>query len=83
MVKKNVEVNDSPIGMIIQGLPKAKKPAGESARISMLTKKDIKEDLQKIAWTQRKTLNELINTIAENYIKEHQADIKEHDRLNK
>lgn len=83
MVKKNISVDESPINIIMQGKPKATRPTSEAARISVLTKKSIKEDLQKIAWVQRKTLNQLINSIAESYIQEHQAELKEHDRLKK
>ena len=85
MVKKNIEVNQTPIDMFIQGIPKevtpkAAKPKEDVARISIVATITKKVALQKIAWAQHKTVNKLINQVLNDYIQKHQADIETYNR---
>lgn len=78
----NRENPTSALDAFIQG-PKKAPGVSTIARMSILTKQNTKDDLRKIAWTQRRKLNELVNVICREYIETHQADIDEYNRLNK
>lgn len=63
-------------------MPRAQNPKREQVRterISVLTTPVIKDKIEKIAFIQRKTLNELINDIFKAYIRKHADDLKKYN----
>ena len=47
-------------------------------RVSVVTTQSIKAEIEKIAFMQQKTINELVNDILEAYIKEHRKDLQKY-----
>ena len=50
----------------------------KTERLSVVTTPIIKDKIDKIAFIQRKTLNELMNDILKAYIKKHGADLQKY-----
>ena len=64
-------------------MAKAKGAAAEkkTARINVLLKESVKEDANKVAYMQRDTLNSVINKLLEQYVADHQDDLKKYDEV--
>lgn len=60
-------------------LPAANRNKVKTERLSVVTTPIIKGRIEKIAFIQRKTLNELMNDILKAYIKKHGDDLKKYD----
>lgn len=50
----------------------------KTERISVVITPVLKDQVEKIAFIQRKTLNELMNDIIKGYVKKHGADLKKY-----
>lgn len=61
-------------------MPKPQNPNRErrTERISVLTTPVIKGKIERIAFMQRKTLNELVNDVFKAYIRKHSDDLKKY-----
>lgn len=59
-------------------LPATNRNKVKTERVSVVTTPIIKGRIEKIAFIQRKTINELINDILKAYIKKHGADLQKY-----
>lgn len=59
-------------------LPATNRDKVKTERVSVVTTPIIKGRIEKIAFMQRKTINELINDILKAYIKKHGADLQKY-----
>ncbi len=60
-------------------LPAANRTKLKTERLSVVTTPVIKNKIEKIAFIQQKTINELMNDILKAYIRNHGADLKKYN----
>lgn len=59
-------------------LPATNRNKLKTERLSVVTTQTIKDKIEKIAFMQQKTINELMNDILKAYIKKHGADLQKY-----
>jgi hypothetical protein len=64
-----------------RGRPRENREKKKSVTLSLLP--SLHEDIQKIAYVQRRSFSEVVTMLLEQYREEHQADISEYDRVKK
>lgn len=62
-----------------RGRPKEKRETKKSVTFSVLP--SLYEDIQKIAYVERRSFSEVVAKLLEQYREEHQAEISEYDRV--
>ena len=78
----------SVVGSIVDGAPAASGKKGRpkedretKKRVSLSVLPSLYEDIQKIAYVQRRSLSDLIGEQLEQYRKEHENELKEYDAI--
>lgn len=63
--------------------PPKRKPKGETKteRVNLLFRPSVKEGLEKLAFVNKTSLNDLLNTISEEYISTHAAEIEKYNNF--
>lgn len=56
-----------------------KKPERKSVRVNLLFRPSTKDSIDKLAFINKTSINDLINTVLDAYIEEHKADIEKYN----
>lgn len=81
MAKKTFKQEKTPAAMAFISPVQEQQPETKSKRVQLLLKPSVWEDLQKIAHMERRSLNDLINRIGEQYAEREAKKVEQYNEI--